>query len=179
VPRLKRVVKALNESSNSSTGYAAYVLDDPNLPPNIIADVLKKLNKNAEGTNVSAKYHKPLMANDTVRILVEALDSNIKQQIKNKTYKASHFATWSKEIYHVVKQSADGFVTVREKPGLKFLRGEVLKVVAKETAEADDDEDEAEAEDDIEAPIAKRVRAAPVQFTQKSRARVEGSLIAL
>jgi hypothetical protein len=176
LPRLKRVVKAYNETQSSATGYPPYVLNNPALPPNIIEDVLKRLDKGAEGTNVSAKYHPPLMPGNKVRIAVEALSSDIKQQIKSKSYKASHFATFSKELYTVVRQDKDGFVIVAEKPKLKFLRGECLLVTKINGKQLDDQvADVDEAEEEV-APVAKKQK---VPFVQKTRARVAGPLVAL
>lgn len=127
-PSLKRTVKAYNETVHSSTGFIPALLNRANLDPAVVAVVLKALNKKAQGRDVNARYQPPLMHGDKCRIEVGELLSAIKLAQKSGQYKASHEATYSNEVYTVLRQDKDNFVTVAEKPGLKFSRGGCLKV---------------------------------------------------
>jgi hypothetical protein len=121
-------LKAYNETVHSSTGFIPALLNRLNLDPVVIREVLKKLNIKAQGHDVNARYQPPLVAGDKVRIEVGELLSAIKLQQKAGQYKASHEATYSKEVFTVVRQDKDNFVIVAEKPGLKFSQGGCLKV---------------------------------------------------
>jgi transposase InsO family protein len=77
-PALKKTVKAYNTTQSRATTYPPAVLHNPALPPNIIADVLKKLNSNAEGGEPNKRFQPPLFRGDLVRIAVEELDSSIR-----------------------------------------------------------------------------------------------------
>jgi transposase InsO family protein len=175
-PALKKTVKAYNTTQSRATTYPPAVLHNPALPPNIIADVLKKLNSNAEGGEPNKRFQPPLFRGDLVRIAVEELDSSIRLKIKDKSYKPSHEATYSKQIFTVVNQSSDNYVTVLEKKGLKFTRGGCLRIpkttkVSADTIVEEEENDEQEAGTKRAAP--------PVPFVQKTRARVTGPLTSL
>jgi Integrase core domain len=162
-PALKRCVKQYNESVHSSTGFIPALLNKPNLDPAVIKAVLTKLNKKAAGRDVNRRYQPPLVAGDKVRIEVGELLSAIKLEQKAGSYKPSHHNTYSKEVYTVLRQTADNFVQVVEKPKLKFSRGACLKVpkdakdLSSDQIQEDDDEDE-EDEDEVQAPPPKKTK---------------------
>ena len=148
-PALKRVVKQYNQTQHSSTKFIPALLNKPDLDPAVTAAVLKNLNIKAQGRDVNARYQPPLLPGDKVRIEVGELLSAIKLQQKAGQFKPSHANTFSKQVFTVVKQDAANFVTVAEKPGLKFSRGGCLKVNqdAKDlssgaTGDTNDDEEE-------------------------------------
>jgi transposase InsO family protein len=161
-PALKRTLKAYNESVHSSTGFIPALLNRPNLDPAVIKAVLAKLNIKAQGRDVNARYQPPLIAGDKVRIEVGELLSAIKLQQKAGSYKASHEATYSKEVFTVVRQDTNNFVIVAEKPGLKFSRGGCLKVNqdAKDLSSGQQELDnQVDADEEAaQAPPAKRVK---------------------
>jgi hypothetical protein len=131
-PALKRIVKAYNSGSSISTGFPPNLLNDPHLDPRVKMAVLAKLNENAKGQNVNARYQPPLKYGDSVRIAVEALDNDVKRQIKAGTYKPSHFATFSDEVFTVKNQDKNGFISLlTSKPLLakdRFQRGDCLLI---------------------------------------------------
>ena len=131
-PALKRIVKAYNAGSSVATGFAPDLLNDPHLDPRVRMAVLEKLNTNAKGQNPNARYQPPLKYGDSVRIAVEALDNDVKRQIKNGTYKPSHFATFSDEVFQVKSQDKNGFISLlTDQPLLakdRFQRGDVLLI---------------------------------------------------
>ena len=96
------------------------------------AAVLAKLNTNAKGNNPNARYQKPLVRGDHVRIGEMAGDHDIKRQIKAGMYKPSHAPTFSDEVFIVKNQDKNGFVSLQtEKPLLakdRFQRGDCLKI---------------------------------------------------
>eukprot|EP00953_Heterococcus_sp_UTEX-ZZ885_P004237 2788-Heterococcus_DN1.PRE.2 len=161
-PALKRCVKQYNESVHSSTGFIPALLNKPNLDPAVIKAVLTKLNKKAAGRDVNARYQKPLVAGDKVRIEVGELLSAIKLEQKSGQYKPSHHNTYSKEVYTVLRQDKDNFVVVVEKPKLKFSRGACLKVNqdAKDlsSVQIEDDDEDDEDEDAVQAPPPKKTK---------------------
>jgi hypothetical protein len=127
-PALKKVVKQYNTSVHSTTGFIPALLCRPNLDQAVITEVLKRLNVQASGTQPNLRYQPPLLPGDKVRIEVGELLSAIRLKQKSGAYKASHEATYSREVFTVVRQDTDNFVIVEEKPKLKFSRGACLKV---------------------------------------------------
>jgi hypothetical protein len=125
---LKKTVKSYNETAHSSTGFIPALLNKADLPPAVIAELLKRLNSKAEGTQLNARYQPPLFPGDKVRIEVGELLSAIKLQQKAGSYKSSHESTYSREVFTVLRQDKNNFVIVVEKPDLKFSRGGCLKV---------------------------------------------------
>jgi transposase InsO family protein len=128
-PALKKTVKQYNTTVHSSTGFIPALLSKPDLPPAVIAEVLKRLNGLVGGTQPNARYQPPLLPGDKVRIEVGELLSAIKLSQKAGSYKPSHEATYSREVFTVVRHDKDNFVIVAEKPKLKFSRGACLKVL--------------------------------------------------
>jgi hypothetical protein len=108
--------------------------------------------------------------------------------IKDRSYKPSHEATYSKQVFTVVNQSSDNYVTVLEKPGLKFARGGCLRIPKTTKISADANAGgvynrravAAAAEEEAEQEVGVKRAAAPaVPFVQKTRARVTGPLTSL
>jgi transposase InsO family protein len=128
VPALRKTIKQLNQTQSSATGFIPAQLFSTELPANVIKAVLDRLQENAKGTDVNKRYQFPLVAGDKVRIAVEELLNKTRLLVKSGKYKPSHEATFSQAIFTVVKQTADNFVTVAERPGEKFTRGGCLKV---------------------------------------------------
>jgi transposase InsO family protein len=127
-PALKKTIVQYNTTVQSSTGFVPALLNTPNLSGPVVAEVLKRLNAQAQGRDVNARYQPFLMPGDKVRIEVGELLSAIRLQQKAGSYKPSHENTYSREVFTVVRQDADRFVTVAERPKEKFSRGACLKV---------------------------------------------------
>jgi transposase InsO family protein len=170
-PGLKKVLKQYNNTIHSSTGYIPSVLNNPSLPPNIIQDVLQKLNKLAKGTDVNARYQPPLMAGDKCRITLEELDNTIKLKIKSKMFKSSHSQVYSSKVYTVLRQDADNFVRIVELPKDKFPRGSILRVNAdaKDLDQIEEDDDDDVDEEEAQEPVIKRKRTQQTDFVKPTR----------
>jgi transposase InsO family protein len=125
---LKKTVLQYNTTVHSSTGFIPALLNKADLPAAVIAEVLKRLDGLAAGTQPNLRFQPLLMPGNKVRIEVGELLSAIKLKQKAGSYKASHEATYSREVFTVVRQDKDNFVIVAEKPKLKFSRGACLKV---------------------------------------------------
>jgi transposase InsO family protein len=125
---LKKTVKGYNTTVHSSTGFIPALLSSPNLDAAVIAEVLKRLNAQAQGRDVNLRYQPLLYKGDKCRIEQGELLNSIKLQQKSGSYKPSHTNTYSKEVFTVIRQDAQRFVTVEERPGEKFSRGACLKV---------------------------------------------------
>jgi hypothetical protein len=125
---LKKTVKHLNSTVHSSHGFIPALLNRPNLEAGIVEEVLKRLNAQAQGRDVNLRYQPMLMPGDRIRIELGELLSSIKLQQKAGSYKSSHTNTFSREVFTVVRQDANRFVVVEERPGEKFTRGGCLLV---------------------------------------------------
>jgi hypothetical protein len=126
-PALKRALKTYNNSTNTSTGFISAMLNSHTLAANLKKAVQEKLQQNAQGTQPNARYQKPLMPGDRIRIAVEELDNSIRQKIKNHVYKFSHHAVFSEKVFITVRQDKNTFVHVEGTKNL-YPRGSCLYV---------------------------------------------------
>jgi transposase InsO family protein len=171
VPALKRCAKAYNDSISSSTGYQPTVLHRSNLPPEVVKDVLKRLNQNSAGRDVNARFQPPLMPGDRVRLTLESLDNEIKEQIKGGKFKSSHTQVYSDKVYIVVLQDKNNTVQV-EGLNRKFPRGACLKV-------PNDAKDLSSGREPTRAEKRQKLATEPVEYVQKSRSRATAPLVSL
>jgi restriction endonuclease len=144
---LKKAVTTYNCTAHNSHNFLPILLNRANLDQSVITEVLRRLDAQAEGRDHNARYQVALVKNDRVRIEVGSLLNSIKLQQKGGSYKASHNNTYSREVFTVIKQDAQRFVTVVERPGEKFTRGVCLKVPSTARDLRDDAGDE---EDDVD-----------------------------
>eukprot|EP00953_Heterococcus_sp_UTEX-ZZ885_P009062 5380-Heterococcus_DN1.PRE.3 len=146
---LKKTVQHLNSTVHSSHGFIPALLHRSNIEAGIIDEVLRRLNAQALGRDVNLRYQPMLMPGDKVRIEVGELLNSIKLQQKARSYKPSHTNTFSREVFTVVRQDANRFVVVEERPGEKFSRGGCLLVPK-------DAKDLSKPTGDVEQPAEKR-----------------------
>eukprot|EP00953_Heterococcus_sp_UTEX-ZZ885_P016138 9094-Heterococcus_DN1.PRE.2 len=125
---LKKTIRLLNSTVHSSHGFIPALLNRPNLEQSVIDEVLKRLDAQALGRDVNLRYQPVLMPGDKVRIELGELLNSVKLLQKSGSYKPSHTNTFSREVFTVVRQDANRFVVVEERPGEKFSRGGCLLV---------------------------------------------------
>jgi hypothetical protein len=113
-PAVKRTVKIYNNTISRAHGLVPAYLNSPSLPADILQAVRKRLSANAKQTQPNARYQPPLKADDRVRIAVEELDNAIKLQIKDGSYKPSHHATYSGQVFTEKSQDANNRVSIME-----------------------------------------------------------------
>jgi restriction endonuclease len=151
---LKKAVTTYNTTAHNSHGFLPILLNRTNLDQSVITEVLRRLNAQAEGRDHNARYQVALVKGDRVRIEVGSLLNSIKLQQKSGSYKASHNNTYSRQVFTVINQDVQRFVTVVQRPGERFTRGSCLKVPSDARDLRDDagDEEEDAADDDGEVP---------------------------
>ena len=134
----KKALWTANHSVNSAHGFRPADLAVADLPASVRSDVRSRLRANASGADPSAKYNFPLKAGDKVRVDILCLGDNFKlaAQKKSHQFKASHQATYSKEVYEVEWHHRDNFVKLKDFYRL-VTRGDVVKVVEPEGGDGD------------------------------------------
>jgi hypothetical protein len=165
-PAVKRTVKAYNNTISRAHGFIPAFVNSPTLPVDIIHAVRKRLAANARQKEPNARYQKPLKAGDKIRIAVEELFNSIKLKTKAKTYKASHHATFSAQVFTIRQQDANNRVSIMELKDT-YPREACLLVPPNEKDDTEDDEKDflqnGEGDDSVEPPEA----AAPTPTAAK------------
>jgi transposase InsO family protein len=176
-PAVKRVVKAYNNTMSRAHGFIPAFLNSPSLPADIIQAVRKRLSANAKQKEPNARYQPPLKAGDKIRIAVEELFNSIKLKIKDKTYKASHHATYSGQIFTVRMQDANNRVSIMELKDT-YPRGACLLVPSDAKDDTVDNEQDFLQDGQDDSTETELVDAAPapaaVRATGKRKSQTDG-----
>ncbi|KAG5176399.1 hypothetical protein JKP88DRAFT_282761 [Tribonema minus] len=133
----KKAVWTANHSVNAAHGYRPADLAAADLPASVLSTVRSRLRENGSGADPSAKYNFPLKPGDKVRVDVLCLPENARlaAQKKGHQIKASHQATYSKQLFDVEWHHKDNFVKLRDFHRL-VTRGDVVKQVEPEGGDA-------------------------------------------
>jgi transposase InsO family protein len=138
-----KALKLYNSSVNPMTGWAPDILNGPDIPDRILADIKLKLRQNAEPNEHNVKMLPRLAPGQAVRLDVLETDNEKLAAYKDGQHKATHEANWTKEIYHVRTffPSSNSVSLVEDvdvlhtrpgdevkKSGYRFNRGRVLPI---------------------------------------------------
>jgi hypothetical protein len=126
---VNNALKVYNKTVSQTTGWTPELLNGPDIPQRVLADVKAKLKGNAEPNEHNVKMLPKLIPGQAVRLDVLETDNELLAQYKQGSYKPSHAETWTREIYHVRTffPSSNSVSLVEDVPVLHTKAGEETK----------------------------------------------------